>query len=239
MNPEQFRATVAEKGFNLSEKQMQQFEQYFNLLVDWNQKMNLTAITERDEVYLKHFYDSVTLGFYLDFNGESTSLADVGSGAGFPSIPLKILFPDLQVTIIDSLNKRITFINEVVKVLGLTKVNAVHGRAEDIGQNKIYREKFDFATARAVARLSILAEFCLPLVKKGGQFIAMKASKTDEEVMDAKKAISTLGGKFADDIVFELPEAAGERHILRIEKKKETPKAYPRKAGTPAKKPIE
>lgn len=239
MNPEQFRAAVAEKGFNLSEKQMQQFEQYFNLLVEWNQKMNLTAITERDEVYLKHFYDSVTLGFYQDFTGESTSLADVGSGAGFPSIPLKILFPDLQVTIIDSLNKRITFINEVVKVLGLTKVSAVHGRAEDIGQNKNYREKFDFATARAVARLSILAEFCLPLVKKGGQFIAMKASKTDEEVMDAKKAIATLGGKFMDDIVFELPEAAGERHILRIEKKKETPKAYPRKAGTPAKKPIE
>lgn len=238
MKPNKFKETLQGVGITITDEQMKQFEQYFELLVEWNEKINLTAITERDEVYLKHFYDSATLGVYIDFLTEEKTLVDVGSGAGFPSIPLKILFPKLQITIVDSLNKRIKFINEVVTQLDLKGVTTVHGRAEDVGQNPIYREQFDFATARAVARLSILAEFCMPLVRKNGQFIAMKASKTDEEVADAKKAIATLGGKFSEDIVFELPEEAGERHILRIDKKKETLKKYPRKAGTPAKKPI-
>lgn len=239
MNPNEFKTALEAVDIKITDKQMQQFRQYYELLVEWNEKINLTAITDQEEVYLKHFYDSATLGIHIDFSQSGQTLVDVGSGAGFPSLPLKILFPSLQVTIIDSLNKRIKFIDEVVNQLGLVGVEAVHGRAEDIGQNKKYREQFDFATARAVARLGVLAEFCLPLVKKNGQFIAMKASKTDEEAADAKKAIATLGGEFMGDIVFNLPENAGERHILRIVKTKETPKKFPRKAGTPAKKPIQ
>lgn len=239
MNPEAFKAALAQQGLDLTDLQMQQFETYYQLLVSWNEKINLTAITDRDEVYLKHFYDSLTLAFALKTDLTGKKLVDVGSGAGFPSIPLKIAFPQLEVSIVDSLNKRIKFIDTVTEELGLAGVFAYHDRAEDFGQNKAFRGQFDLATARAVARLSVLSEYCLPLVKKGGLFVAMKAAKADEEIAAAKKAIATLGGKFSQDLSLELPDQAGERHLLVIEKRKETPNKYPRKAGLPNKKPIQ
>lgn len=237
MNPEIFAQKLEEQGIKLTEKQLKQFEIYFRMLVEWNEKINLTAIVEKDEVYLKHFYDSLSLGFYINDLDES-SLCDVGAGAGFPSIPLKIIYPNLQVTIVDSLNKRITFLTELVKALELEGVQLYHDRAETFGQNKDHREMYDIVTARAVARMSVLSELCLPLVKKGGRFLAMKASEADNELDDAKNAIAKLGGKYVEDIAFELPEEAGERHIFVIEKRKETPKKYPRKPGTPNKNPI-
>ena len=238
MNPEQFKSSLAEAGIQLNDQQMAQFNRYFELLVEWNEKINLTAITALEEVYLKHFYDSLTVAMHVEMSDQEYRLVDVGSGAGFPSIPLKIALPNLDITIVDSLNKRINFINEVVNELGLEGVHAYHDRAETFGQNPQFRGQFDFATARAVARLNLLAEFCLPLVKKDGQFLAMKAQKSDDEIEEAKHAIAILGGKFVEDIQFDLPAEAGERHILRIEKPKETPNKYPRKPGKPAKSPL-
>nr|WP_321292626.1 16S rRNA (guanine(527)-N(7))-methyltransferase RsmG [uncultured Trichococcus sp.] len=238
MNPEQFAEALAEKGILLNETQLEQYATYLHLLREWNEKVNLTAITEPDEVYLKHFYDSISLGFHMNFTEEEVMLCDVGAGAGFPSIPLKIAFPKLQVTIVDSLNKRITFLETLVSELGLTGVSCFHDRAETFGQNKKFRGQFDVVTARAVARLSVLSELCLPLVKKGGTFVAMKAASTEEEIRDAERAITILGGKLEEDIFFELPNDAGERHIVKIKKTKETPKTYPRKAGTPNKNPL-
>ncbi|OYW73082.1 MAG: 16S rRNA (guanine(527)-N(7))-methyltransferase RsmG, partial [Aerococcus viridans] len=185
MNPELFKNSLVDAGIHLNDQQMTQFNRYFELLVEWNEKINLTAITERDEVYLKHFYDSLTVAMHVPMTGDNYRLVDVGSGAGFPSIPLKIALPELDITIVDSLNKRIHFIEEVVKELGLEGVHAYHDRAETFGQNPAFREQFDFATARAVARLNLLAEFCLPLVKKQGQFLAMKAQSADEEIEEA------------------------------------------------------
>jgi 16S rRNA (guanine527-N7)-methyltransferase len=239
MNPEQFKQALEEHGITLSEKQMKQFDTYYKLLVEWNEKMNLTAITEQNEVYLKHFYDSATLGLTnpeLELN--HLTLCDVGSGAGFPSIPLKIIYPNLQITIVDSLNKRITFLNHLVEALELDQVETYHARAETFGQNPQFRGQFDLVTARAVAKLSVLSEFCLPLVKKGGQFIALKAAHTPTELEEAKAAIATLGGKIETDQAFDLPGDGGQRHILHIRKTKETPKKYPRKPGIPLKKPL-
>lgn len=237
MLPEEFQQRLLEQGIALNEKQMRQFEQYYELLVSWNEKMNLTAITEKKEVYLKHFYDSITLAFAVDFKSDAR-LCDVGSGAGFPSIPLKIVFPDLQVTIVDSLNKRITFLTHLIETLQLNKVSLYHDRAETFAQSKEQREMFDYVTARAVARLNILTELCLPLVKKDGYFYALKAAKSEEELAEATKAIALLGGKFIEDLELHLPIVGDERHILVIEKKKETPKKYPRKPGLPNKQPI-
>lgn len=237
MNPDQFQAALADQGINLTDHQMAQFARYYDLLLEWNEKINLTAITEREDVYLKHFYDSLTLAFYEDFTNDK-KLVDVGAGAGFPSIPLKIAFPDLEVTIVDSLNKRVNFLNTVISDLDLSGVSAYHDRAETFGQNSDFRGQFDVATARAVARLNLLAEFCIPLLKKGGQFLAMKAAQTHDEREEAKQAIATLGGKFIEDIAFDLPNEAGERHIVRIEKRKETPNKYPRRPGKPAKNPL-
>lgn len=239
MNQKEFIQALALHEIHLSQEQVNQFDQYYHLLVEWNQKMNLTAITEEEEVYLKHFYDSLSLAFYVDITKESLKLMDVGAGAGFPSIPLKIVFPHLEVTIVDSLKKRIHFLETVKENLGLQHVQVFHGRAEDFGQDVNHRECYDFVTARAVARLEVLAEYCLPFAKVGGQFVAMKAAKADEEIQSAKPAIATLGGKFAEDIAFELPEEVGERHLLCIQKRKVTPKKYPRKAGLPQKKPIQ
>ncbi|MGX7395415.1 16S rRNA (guanine(527)-N(7))-methyltransferase RsmG [Carnobacterium mobile] len=238
MNPEEFKQALHDKGIDITEKQMQQFDDYLRLLQEWNEKINLTAITEKEEVYLKHFYDSITAGLYVDFNKGVQSLCDVGAGAGFPSIPLKIIFPQLEVTIVDSLNKRIQFLTTLAETLALEGVHFYHDRAETFGQNKQFRESFDFVTARAVARMSVLAELCLPLVKKGGIFIALKASNSDQEMQESQKAITTLGGKIREDYIFELPKEAGERHILLIDKKKETPKKFPRKPGTPNKSPL-
>ncbi|WP_414839378.1 16S rRNA (guanine(527)-N(7))-methyltransferase RsmG [Carnobacterium sp. TMP28] len=238
MNPEEFKLALQSKGIDVNEKQMKQFDDYLILLQEWNEKINLTAITEREEVYLKHFYDSITAGLYVDFNKGVQSLCDVGAGAGFPSIPLKIIFPKLKVTIVDSLNKRIQFLTILAETLQLEDVYFYHDRAEDFGQKKQFRESFDFVTARAVARMSVLAELCLPLVKKDGLFIALKASSSDDEMKDSKKAIAILGGKFQKEFIFDLPKEAGERHILLIDKKKETPKRYPRKPGTPNRSPL-
>jgi len=238
MNIEQFKNSLKEKGILLSERQLEQFETYYQTLVEWNEKMNLTAITEKKEVYLKHFYDSLTAAFYVDFS-KPLSICDVGAGAGFPSIPLKIVFPALEVTIVDSLNKRITFLNHLAEVLKLDRVHLVHDRAETFGRNPLHREKYDVVTARAVARMSVLSELCLPLVKVDGSFIALKAAQADEELAAGKKAISLLGGKVEQTYTFTLPIEASERNIILIKKERQTPKKYPRKPGTPNKLPIE
>ncbi|EKN69924.1 16S rRNA methyltransferase GidB [Neobacillus bataviensis LMG 21833] len=238
MNIEQFQSSLQEKGISLSDKQLDQFETYFSTLVEWNEKMNLTAITEKAEVYLKHFYDSITASFYFDFT-KPFHLCDVGAGAGFPSIPLKIVYPHIEVTIVDSLNKRISFLNHLANVLQLENVHFVHDRAETFGVNPAYRESFDVVTARAVARMSVLSEFCLPLAKVGGHFIAMKALHAKDELEMGQKAITTLGGKVEKVHTFTLPMEDSERNILIIKKEKQTPKKYPRKPGTPGKMPIE
>jgi 16S rRNA (guanine527-N7)-methyltransferase len=234
----QFEASLKEKGIFLTAQQLEQFEMYYKTLVEWNEKMNLTAITEKEEVYLKHFYDSITAAFFFDFS-KQFHLCDVGAGAGFPSIPLKIAFPHLEITIVDSLNKRITFLNHLASVLKLEKVHFIHDRAETFGVNPMHRESYDIVTARAVARLSVLSELCLPLVKVGGHFIAMKAAHAKEELEIGKKAITLLGGKVEKTFVFTLPIEESERNILVIKKEKQTPKKYPRKPGMPNKMPIE
>ena len=238
MNIDQFVSELEKYHIQLTEKQLTQFNRYFELLVEWNEKMNLTAITEKEEVYLKHFFDSVTAGFYYDFN-RPISVCDVGAGAGFPSIPLKIIFPQIQVTIVDSLNKRITFLNELAKELGLEETYFYHDRAETFGQNKAFREQFDVVTARAVARLSVLSELCLPLVKEGGQFVALKAANADEEVKVAKRGVNLLGGEIEKVHAFTLPLEESERNVIIINKVKKTPKKYPRKPGTPNKSALE
>ncbi|MED3561123.1 16S rRNA (guanine(527)-N(7))-methyltransferase RsmG [Bacillus xiapuensis] len=238
MNIERFESMLGEKGITLSSRQLEQFETYYETLVEWNEKMNLTAITEKSDVYLKHFYDSITAGFYYDFT-KTFHLCDVGAGAGFPSIPLKIAFPQIKVTIVDSLNKRISFLNHLANVLKLENVQFIHDRAETFGVNPHYRESFDVVTARAVARMSVLSELCLPLVKVGGHFIAMKAAHAKEELEAGQKAITTLGGKLENVFTLTLPMEESERNILVIKKEKQTPKKYPRKPGTPGKMPIE
>ena len=223
-------------GIELSDKQQQQFQTYYQMLVEWNEKMNLTSITEEHEVYLKHFYDSIATSFYTNLTKELT-ICDVGAGAGFPSIPLKIIFPNLKVTIVDSLNKRIHFLNQLAEALELDNVSFVHDRAETYGKGD-YRASYDIVTARAVARLSVLSELCLPLVKKGGHFIALKSSKGEEELEEARFGLGVLGGKVLDTISYELPEDAGERQMIFIDKRSQTPKKYPRKPGTPNKSPL-
>lgn len=237
MEENQFREVLAEKGIELSEEQMEQYNSYYRTLTEWNQKMNLTAITEKNEVYLKHFYDSVSVAFYHDFN-KPLNIVDVGAGAGFPSIPLKIAFPDLHVTIVDSLNKRITFLNELASILNLKGVAFIHDRAELFGKNKSHREKYDIAMARAVARLPVLSELCLPLVKKEGYFIAMKGAGAQEEINDAGNAFELLGGQMKSVDTFRLPSENSERSIIKVAKVRKTPKQYPRKAGTPNKEPL-
>lgn len=236
MNVEQFKAALGEKGIALSDRQLEQYELYYETLVEWNEKMNLTAITEKGEVYLKHFYDSLTAALYFDFS-KPLSLCDVGAGAGFPSIPIKIAFPQLKVTIVDTLNKRISFLNHLADTLKLENVEFVHDRAETFGGNPKYRESFDVVTARAVARMSILSEYCLPLVKVGGHFVALKTAQLEELEM-GNKAIEILGGRLENSFSFSLPIEESERTILVITKDKATPKKYPRKPGTPSKLPL-
>ncbi|MBL7573986.1 16S rRNA (guanine(527)-N(7))-methyltransferase RsmG [Staphylococcus saccharolyticus] len=227
---------LSDHGIELTEKQKEQFQIYYQCLVEWKEKMNLTSITEEHDVYLKHFYDSIAPSFYFDCSGPII-ICDVGAGAGFPSIPLKIVYPELKVTIVDSLNKRIQFLNHLAAELGLQNVSFVHDRAESFGKG-IYRESYDIVTARAVARLTVLSELCLPLVKKGGQFIALKSSKGEEELQEAEFAISILGGSVKESYSFELPEGAGERQMIIIDKRRQTSKKYPRKPGTPNKSPL-
>lgn len=237
MNEDQFVEALKEQGIELTIQQLEQFDKYFHMLVEWNEKMNLTAITDKPSVYLKHFYDSISAAFYVDMTGKK-SICDVGAGAGFPSIPLKICFPDLSVTIVDSLNKRISFLNELASELQLNSVNFVHSRAEDFGQHPKYREQFDIVTARAVARLSVLSELCIPLAKEGGVFMSMKGAAAEEEYKDAKKAITVLGAELVEEFSFSLPMEESERTIFLFNKIKKTPKKYPRKPGIPNKTPI-
>ncbi|MEO4055368.1 16S rRNA (guanine(527)-N(7))-methyltransferase RsmG [Solibacillus sp. CAU 1738] len=237
MNEQQFIEALKEKGIELTEIQIAQFKKYFELLVEWNEKMNLTAITDLEGVYLKHFYDSISTSFYFDFT-KVQSVCDVGAGAGFPSLPIKICFPHLHITIVDSLNKRITFLTHLSEELGLENVSFVHARAEEFGQNAKYREQFDVVTARAVARLSVLSELCVPLAKQGGYFVALKAAAGKEELKDAKKAITTLGTELNEEFSFTLPVEESERTLYIFDKVKQTPKKYPRKPGVPNKTPI-
>lgn len=237
MKLEYFIEKLSDHGIALSERQINQFDIYYQTLIEWNKKMNLTAITERDEVYLKHFYDSITASFYLDLTKPLT-ICDVGAGAGFPSIPLKICFPHLKVTIVDSLKKRITFLNHLASELGLTDVTFYHDRAELFARNKNFRQQFDLVTARAVAKMSVLTELCLPLVKLNGKFIALKGPNAETELNEADRAIKLLGGQLENLFTINLPDDQGERNIIIVNKTKPTPKTYPRKPGTPNKSPI-
>lgn len=239
MNPEIFAEELANYGFKLSSKQKEQFATYYNKLIEFNKKVNLTRITDKNEVYLKHFFDSITplLEFSDLFKGEK-SLCDVGAGAGFPSLPIKILCPDLSITIVDSLGKRLKFLDELVSDLSLDKVTLVHSRAEDAGQNKNLREKFDLVTGRAVARMSVLSEYCLPLAKVDGYLVALKGPKAQDELADAKNAIEVLGGSVKEVKELMLPDTDDERTLIVVKKVKATPNKYPRQAGTPSRKPL-
>ena len=238
MNKEQFIAALKEKGIHLSDFQLKQFDIYFHTLVEWNNKMNLTAITNEDEVYLKHFYDSISAAFYFNFSKELT-LCDIGAGAGFPSIPIKICFPSIRLTIVDSLQKRISFLNHLAKELQLENVNFYHDRAETFAKKTGMRESFEVVTARAVARMSVLSELCLPLVKQNGHFVALKGAAGQDELEKAEYAIKTLGGEVKSINHFVLPGEDSDRNIVIVEKKRKTPNKYPRKPGTPGKEPLE
>lgn len=234
-NITKFINMLKEIGVTLTEKQVDQFMKYYEMLVEKNKVMNLTSITEFDEVIEKHFVDSLQIAQYVDLTQE-VSIIDIGTGAGFPGIPLKIAFPEIKVTLLDSLNKRINFLNEVIDELGLEKITALHGRAEDYGKNGAYREQFDYCVSRAVANMSSLSEYCLPFVKVGGSFIPYKSGNIDEELEQAKKAVFLLGGKIEKVEKFALSEA--QRSFVFIKKEKNTAKKYPRKAGLPTKEPL-
>ena len=231
---------LKEFKINLSEKQTDDFFKYYELLVEWNSFMNLTAITEFDEVLKKHFVDSVSLICALpDIEEASYEMIDVGTGAGFPGIPLKIAFPNLKITLLDSLNKRVQFLNEVICRLDLQDIEAVHGRAEDFAKPGKLREKYDLCVSRAVANLATLSEYCLPFVKIGGYFISYKSEKITEEYENAREAIKVLGGKYEKQVEFTLPDSDIYRNLFIIKKEKNTPGKFPRKAGLPSKEPIQ
>jgi len=234
---ENFKRKASQLGIELNDKQLEQFRQYYEMLVEKNKVMNLTAITEWDEVIDKHFIDSISLIKACDLSGEKYVL-DLGCGAGFPGIPLKIAFPNLKMVLLDSLNKRILFLKEVIETLGLENIEALHGRAEDYARKPEYREQFDYCVSRAVANLTTLSEYCIPYVKEGGSFISYKSGKVKEEVKEVKTALFLLGGKMDEMVTFELPETDMERIFVKIKKEKKTPKKYPRKAGLPGKEPL-
>ena len=237
MKTETFYSLLDQQNINLTDQQKTQFERYFELLVEWNQKINLTAITEKEEVYLKHFYDSIAPILQGLIENQEIKLLDIGAGAGFPSLPMKILYPQLDVTIIDSLNKRINFLQLLAEELNLEGVHFYHGRAEDFAQDKHFRAQFDIVTARAVARMQVLSELTIPYLKVGGKLLALKASNAPEELTEAKNALNLLFSKVEDNISYTLPNG-DPRYITIVEKKKETPNKYPRKAGMPNKRPL-
>lgn len=232
-----FEKKLEELGITLSDKQKQQFDSFYELLVEWNKVMNLTGITEYEEVNEKHFVDSLSIIKAIDFN-DVDNLIDIGTGAGFPGIPLKIAFPHLKVVLLDSLNKRIKFLNTVIEELGLDNIETIHGRAEDFAKQAEYREQFDLCVSRAVANLSTLSEYCMPYIHTGGMFIPYKSGEIEEEVTGAKKAVHVLGGKIEEVVKFQLPGTEIGRSFVKIKKYQNTPKKYPRKAGLPAKEPI-
>ncbi|MCR8969837.1 16S rRNA (guanine(527)-N(7))-methyltransferase RsmG [Facklamia sp. 7083-14-GEN3] len=240
MEEKQFKNKLQDQGLSISPDQLQQFSTYYQWLIEWNQKVNLTAITDKEEVYLKHFYDSLMPLWNLPLENYQLKMCDVGAGAGFPSLPIKIIHPEIDLTIIDSLNKRIQFLKDLSANLKLERVEFLHGRAEDVGQDPNYRGQFDLVTARAVAPLNVLAEYCLPLLKKGGKFIVLKGNhkQTNIELKEAEKAIKVLGAKIEEVVQTNLPEDEGERTFLLVEKTLDTPNKYPRKAGKPSKQPI-
>ena len=221
---------------NLSDEKCEMFIRYYNMLVEWNSKINLTAITDYKEVVIKHFIDSLSIVNIVDINGPN-SLVDVGTGAGFPGIPLKIVFPSLEVILVDSLDKRVKFLNHVIRELGLKNIKAIHARAEEFGHTK-YREKFDFCVTRAISNLSVISEYCLPLVKIGGYFIPYKSREVKQEIEDYEIAIEELGGVIDDVSIFELPDTDITRSLILIYKDVETDKKYPRRNGLPQKKPL-
>ncbi|QBP17712.1 16S rRNA (guanine(527)-N(7))-methyltransferase RsmG [Acetilactobacillus jinshanensis] len=240
MDPEEFVQALKKLGIKLNDHQLAQFDLYYHLLIKANQTVNLTTITSKPDVYLKHFYDSITPARFIEgLRHHSLSICDVGAGAGFPSLPLKIAFPQLKVTIIDSLNKRINFLRDLVHRLDLKNVKLYHARAEDFGSRRSHhREQYDLVIARAVARLNVLSEFCLPLARIGGEFVAMKSVNAPEELDQSRYAIDQLGGKVINDHTFKLPVSGDIRRIIVIRKQKRTPKKYPRKAGTPNRRPL-
>lgn len=236
-NISEFEKNLDQLNIILSDKQINQFIAYYELLVEWNSFMNLTAITEFDQVIKKHFLDSLSLVKAYDLSKES-SIIDIGTGAGFPGVPLKISFPHLKITLLDSLNKRIKFLNEVKDKLALANLETLHGRAEDFAKPEKLREKYDLCVSRAVANLSTLSELCLPYVKVGGRFISYKSEKIKEESIAAKKAIGILGGEVEKQVEFTFSDEELYRNLFVIKKIKSTPKKYPRKAGLPGKEPI-
>lgn len=233
----QFESDLEQLNISLSEEQIGQFLKYYELLTEWNEKINLTAIKEYSDVMKKHFIDSISLVKAYDVFREA-AVIDVGTGAGFPGLALKIAYPGLRITLLDSLNKRIHFLDAVIQELGLSDVRTIHGRAEDCAGSDLLREKFDLCVSRAVANLSTLSEYCLPFVKVGGMFVSYKSEKVSEELEGAERAISLLGGEVKEQVEFLLPHSDIYRNLFVIEKIKETPKKFPRKAGLPAKNPL-
>lgn len=234
---EALQGAAAKYGLKLTESQISDFNVYYELLVEWNQKINLTALTSPEDVAVKHIIDSLSC-FKQELFKPGTTLIDVGTGAGFPGLPLKIYYPELKLTLLDSLNKRVKFLQLVVDKLNLNGMEVIHARSEEAARQKKYREKFDLASARAVARLPILAEYCLPFVKVGGTFIALKGRQYEEEITEADKAVKVLGGKITEAVPVKLPGLEDKRAVIYIAKIKKTPAVYPRKAGTPERNPI-
>ena len=235
---DRFLKSLEKLNIHLNEKQVYQFIKYYEMLIETNKVMNLTAITDFDEVIDKHFVDSLALIQAIDLNKE-LKVIDIGTGAGFPGIPLKIAFPELDILLLDSLNKRIHFLNQVISELGLENIQTIHGRAEDFGKNPLYREKFDLCVSRAVANLSTLSEYCVPFVQVDGYFISYKSGKVQEELDASRHAVDILGGKVEKCLNYALADTDMERSLVVIHKLKPTKKAYPRKAGKPSKEPLQ
>ena len=234
---EKFLRQLSKLSIQLNEKQKEDFKKYYKILVEWNKVMNLTGITEYQDVNEKHFVDSLAIVKAVSLD-QVKSVIDVGTGAGFPGIPLKIVYPHLNVLLLDSLKKRVSFLNEVISELELKEIKVIHGRAEDFAKEKTYRETFDLCVSRAVANLSTLSEYCIPYIRVGGIFIAYKSEYIEEEINQSMRAVQQLGGKIEDVIKFRLPETEINRSFVKIIKINSTNKKYPRKAGMPAKEPL-